>query len=107
LGRAKEDVTLEKSIPVIIMLIAGITVSIACIVFGISLLNTLAIVLFVLLGFFIIGRIVLRVVTKINEDAVKRANELAEEEERRKKEEEEKNAEEQVEEGEAESPEAE
>ncbi len=48
---------MEKSIPTIIMLVAGATACICCLVNGVGLLTMLEIILVVLIVFFIIGKI--------------------------------------------------
>lgn len=73
---------MEKSIPAIIMLAAGVTACISCIAFDMDLLTTLKIVLAVLLIFYIIGRIVLKIIAKINKEADEAYEALAEEQER-------------------------
>ncbi len=69
-----------RNIPLIIMLFAGSIVSIACIVYKFSLLQTLAFVLATLIIFYIIGLIVKKIVLTINRDAEERAIFLAKEE---------------------------
>ena len=66
-----------RNIPLIIMLLAGSAVSIACIIYRFSLLQTLIFVLLTLLAFYLIGQIIL----KINHDAEERAALLAREKE--------------------------
>ncbi|MBE5950160.1 MAG: hypothetical protein E7260_01055 [Lachnospiraceae bacterium] len=62
-----------RNIPLIIMLSAGSVVSIACIVYDFSLKNTLLIVLCTLVGFYLIGQIVKRLILSINKNAEERA----------------------------------
>ena len=69
-----------RNIPLIIMLFAGSIVSIACIVYKFSLLQTLAFVLATLIVFYIIGLIIKKIVLTINHDAEERAILLAKEE---------------------------
>ena len=69
-----------RNIPLIIMLSAGTVISIACIVYKFSLLNTLLLVLGTLIVFYIIGLIVKKIFTSINRDAEERAALLAQEE---------------------------
>ena len=66
-----------KNIPLIIMLSAGSIVSIACIVYDFSLLDTLLVVLCTLVGFYIIGQIVKKIILTINKNAEERAALLA------------------------------
>ncbi len=62
-----------KNIPLIIMLSAGSIVSVACIVYDFSLLDTLLIVLGTLIGFYFIGQIVKKIILSINKNAEERA----------------------------------
>jgi len=62
-----------KNIPLIIMLSAGSIISIACIVYDFELLETLIIVLATLVGFYLIGQIVRKVILTINRNAEERA----------------------------------
>jgi flagellar biosynthesis/type III secretory pathway M-ring protein FliF/YscJ len=66
-----------KNIPLIIMLSAGSVVSIACIVYDFSLLDTLLVVLGTLVGFYIIGQIVKKIILTINKNAEEQAALLA------------------------------
>lgn len=68
-----------RNIPLIVMLLAGSAVSIACIIYRFSLLNTLIFVFLTLLTFYLIGLILKRIIVKINRDAEKRAALLARE----------------------------
>ena len=70
-----------RNIPLIIMLLAGSAVSIACIIYRFSLLQTLTFVFLTLLAFYLIGLIVKKIVVKINHDAETRAALLAQEKE--------------------------
>lgn len=58
-----------KNIPAIIMLSAGAIASIVCIFNKFSLLNMLKVILVVLLIFYVIGLIVNRVLSKINNES--------------------------------------
>jgi len=69
-----------RNIPLIIMLSAGSIISIACIIYDFSLLNTLWLVLGTLIVFYLIGLIVKKIVISINHDAEERAALLAQEE---------------------------
>ncbi len=69
-----------RNIPLIIMLSAGSVISIACIVYQFDLLTTLLLVLGTLIGFYIIGLIVKKIVLTINKDAENRAALLIQEE---------------------------
>ena len=69
-----------RNIPLIIMLSAGSIISVACIVYRFTLLQTLGFVLATLIVFYMIGLIVKRVIVSINKDAEKRAAFLAKEE---------------------------
>lgn len=62
-----------RNIPLIIMLSAGSIVSIACIAYDFSLGSTLFIVLCTLVGFYLIGQIVKKLILSINKDAEERA----------------------------------
>ena len=62
-----------KNIPLIIMLSAGSIISIACIVYDFSLLDTLLIVLLTLIGFYFIGQIIKKLILSINKNAEERA----------------------------------
>jgi len=62
-----------RNIPLIIMLSAGSVVSIACIIYGFSLLHTLLFVLLTLIFFYIIGLIVKKIILNINHEAEERA----------------------------------
>ena len=68
-----------RNIPLIVMLLAGSAVSIACIIYRFSLLNTLIFVFLTLLAFYLIGLILKRIIVKINRDAEKHAALLAKE----------------------------
>lgn len=74
-----------RNIPLIIMLSAGSIISIACIVYKFSLLQTLFFVLATLVVFYIIGLILKKIVLSINHDAEQRAALLAQEESEAKK----------------------
>lgn len=74
-----------KNIPLIIMLSAGSIISIACIVYKFSLLQTLILVLATLVVFYVIGLILKKIILSINRDAEQRAALLAQEEEEAKK----------------------
>ena len=69
-----------RNIPLIIMLSAGSIISIACIVYGFSMMNTLLLVLGTLVVFYLIGLIIRKIILKINRDAEERAALLAQEE---------------------------
>lgn len=69
-----------RNIPLVVMLFAGSIVSIACIVYKFSLIQTLSFVLATLVVFYIIGLIVKKIVLTINHDAEERAVLLAREE---------------------------
>ena len=69
-----------KNIPLIIMLSAGSIISIACIVYKFSLLQTLILVLATLVVFYVIGLILKKIILSINRDAEQRAALLAQEE---------------------------
>ena len=62
-----------RNIPLIIMLFAGSIVSIACIVYKFSLLQTLCFVLATLVLFYVIGLVVKKIVLTINREAEERA----------------------------------
>ena len=62
-----------RNIPLIIMLSAGSIISIACIVYGFSMMNTLLWVLGTLVVFYLIGLIIKKIVLSINRDAEHRA----------------------------------
>ena len=66
-----------RNIPLIIMLTAGSVISIACIVYEFTLLQTLLLVLGTLLVFYLIGLIIKKIILKINHDAEERAVLLA------------------------------
>lgn len=70
-----------RNIPLIIMLFAGSVISIACIFYDFSLLQTLIFVLLTLFVFYIIGQIFKKLLLKINRDAENRAALLSQEEE--------------------------
>ena len=70
-----------RNIPLIVMLFAGSIVSIACIVYKLSLLHTLIWVLATLIVFYMIGLIIKKIVLNINHDAEQRSVLLAKEEE--------------------------
>ena len=74
-----------RNIPLIIMLSAGSIISIACIVYKFSLLQTLILVLATLVVFYVIGLILKKIILSINRDAEQRAALLAQEEEEAKK----------------------
>ncbi len=69
-----------RNIPLIIMLSAGSVISIACIVYKFTLLQTLLLVLGTLVVFYLIGLIIKNIILKINRDAEDRAALLAQEE---------------------------
>ena len=69
-----------RNIPLIVMLFAGFIVSIACIVYNFSLLQTLIFVLVTLIVFYIIGMVIKKVILTINHEAEQRAIFLAKEE---------------------------
>lgn len=62
-----------KNIPLIIMLSAGSIISIACIIYDFSLLETLIIVLATLVVFYLLGLIVKKIILSINKNAEERA----------------------------------
>lgn len=62
-----------RNIPLIIMLLAGSAVCIACIVYRFPLLHTLIAVFLTLVAFYLIGLIVRKIIMKINRDAEERA----------------------------------
>ena len=64
----------------IIMLSAGSIISIACIIYKFSLMETLLLVLGTLIVFYILGLIVKKIILSINHDAEERAALLAQEE---------------------------
>lgn len=69
-----------RNIPLIIMLSAGSIISIACIIYKFSMLETLIFVLGTLVVFYIIGLIIKKIILSINHDAEERAALLAQEE---------------------------
>lgn len=69
-----------RNIPLIIMLSAGSVISIACIIYKFSLMETLLLVLGTLIVFYILGLIVKKIILSINHDAEERAALLAQEE---------------------------
>lgn len=69
-----------RNIPLIIMLSAGSIISVACIIYDFSLLDTLLLVLGTLIVFYIVGLIVKKIILSINHDAEERAALLAQEE---------------------------
>ena len=69
-----------RNIPLVIMLSAGSVISIACIFYKFTLLQTLLLVLGTLVVFYIIGLIVKKIILTINRDAEERAALLAQEE---------------------------
>lgn len=69
-----------RNIPLIIMLSAGSIISIACIIYKFSLMETLLLVLGTLIVFYILGLIVKKIILSINHDAEVRAALLAQEE---------------------------
>lgn len=69
-----------RNIPLIIMLSAGSIISIACIIYKFSMMETLLFVLGTLILFYIIGLIVKKIILSINHDAEERAALLAQEE---------------------------
>lgn len=68
-----------RNIPLITMLSAGSVICIACIVFKLSLLQTLTYVLLTLVGFYFIGLIIRKIIISINRDAEERARLLEQE----------------------------
>lgn len=69
-----------RNIPLIIMLSAGSVISVACIIYRFTLMQTLLLVLGTLLVFYAIGLLVKKIILTINHDAEKRASLLAQEE---------------------------
>ena len=69
-----------KNIPLIVMLSAGSIISIACIIYRFTLLQTLLLVLGTLIVFYLIGLIIKKIILTINHDAEDRAALLAQEE---------------------------
>lgn len=69
-----------RNIPLLIMLSAGSIISIACIIYKFSMMETLLLVLGTLILFYLIGLIVKKIVLYINHDAEERAALLAQEE---------------------------
>ena len=69
-----------RNIPLIIMLSAGSIISIACIIYKFSMMETLLFVLGTLILFYIIGLVVKKIILSINHDAEERAALLAQEE---------------------------
>lgn len=69
-----------RNIPLVIMLTAGSIISIACIIYKFTLLQTLLLVLITLIVFYILGLIIKRLFISINRDAEERAALLAQEE---------------------------
>lgn len=70
-----------RNIPLIIMLIAGTTVSIACILYHFSLFHTLFFVFITLVVFYVIGLVVKKIIADINKEAQQRASLLIQAEE--------------------------
>ena len=68
-----------RNIPLIIMLLAGSVISIACIIFQVPLLQTLIYVLLTLIGFYLVGLIIRKIIVSINREAEERASLLAQE----------------------------
>ena len=68
---------MEKSIPTIIMLVAGATACICCLVNGVGLLTMLEIILVVLIVFFIIGKIAGHIVSKTHMYRLQRSEDLS------------------------------
>lgn len=68
-----------RNIPLIVMLSAGSVICIACIFFKMTLLQTLLYVLLTLVGFYLIGLIIKKIIVSINRDAEERAALLAQE----------------------------
>lgn len=62
-----------RNIPLVIMLLAGSAVCIACIVYRFPLLYTLVAVFLTLVAFYLLGLIVRKIILKINHDAEERA----------------------------------
>ena len=62
-----------KNIPLIIMLTAGSIISIACIVYDFTFMETLCIVLGTLVVFYLLGLIVKKIILTINRNAEERA----------------------------------
>lgn len=69
-----------RNIPLVVMLSAGSIISIACILYKFSLLDTLVLVLATLVIFYLIGLIMKRIILSINHEAEERAALLAKEE---------------------------
>lgn len=69
-----------RNIPLIIMLAAGSVISIACIIYKFSLMNTLLLVFGTLILFFFLGLIIKKLFNSINRDAERRASLIAQEE---------------------------
>lgn len=67
----------KKRLAIIIMLAAGFIISVSCILFKINLVPGLLILASTLLVFYIIGRLITKLIDKINTDAENRAVELA------------------------------
>lgn len=69
-----------RNIPLIVMLSAGSIISVACIIYDFTLLQTLLLVLGTLVVFYFIGLIMKKIILTINRDAEQRAALLAQEE---------------------------
>ncbi|MBP3569465.1 MAG: hypothetical protein J6K04_09910 [Lachnospiraceae bacterium] len=66
-----------RNIPLIIMLSAGSIISVACIFYKFTLMQTLIFVLATLIVFYLLGLIVKKIILSINKDAEERAALLA------------------------------
>lgn len=69
-----------KNIPLIIMLLAGSVISVACIIFRIPLLQTLLYVFLTLVVFYLLGLVIKKIIVSINKEAEERAALLKQEE---------------------------
>lgn len=69
-----------RNIPLIVMLSAGSIISIACIIYKFTMIETLLFVLGTLVVFYVIGLIIKKIILSINRDAEERAALLAQEE---------------------------
>ncbi len=74
-----------RNIPLIVMFSAGSVISVACIIYKFTLLQTLAFVLATLVVFYLLGLIVKKIIITINRDAEQRAALLAQEKEEAEK----------------------
>lgn len=66
----------QKRLAIIIMLIAGIVMSISCILFKVELVPSILIVVSTMLIFYLFGRLITKLIDKINTDAENRAVEV-------------------------------